>query len=95
MSIIKTILNKLKGSKEKSIKIDTIVELSLKELLLSSGFIQLKWLKDILEICKAIRNWMESQKVSPGNVIYCKIIKLQNIIQEICYEIEKKSEKRE
>jgi len=95
MSIIKTILNKLKGSKEKSIKIDTIVELSLKEPLLSSGFIQLKWLKDILEICKAIRNWMESQKVSPGNAIYCKIIKLQNIIQEICYEIEKKSEKRE
>ena len=95
MSIIKTILNKLKGSKEKSIKIDTIVELSLKEPLLSSGFIQLKWLKDILEICKAIRKWMESQKVSPGNAIYCKIIKLQNIIQEICYEIEKKSEKRE
>jgi len=89
MGIIKTILNKLKGSKEKGIKIDTAVELDLKELLLNSSFIQLKWLKDILEICKAIRKWMESQKVSPGNVIYCKIIELQNIIQEICYEIEK------
>ena len=89
MNIIKAILNKLKGSRENGIKIDTTVELDLKELLLSSGFIQLKYLKDILEICKAIRKWMESQKVSPGNVIYCKIIKLQNIIQEVCYEIEK------
>ena len=89
MSIIKTILNKLKGSKEKGIKIDTTVELDLKELLLNSDFIQLKWLKDILEICKAIRKWMEFQKVSPENVIYCKIIKLQNVIQEICYELEK------
>jgi len=89
MSIIKAILNKLKGSREKGIKIDTTVELDLKELLLNLGFIQLKYLKDILEICKAIRNWMESQKVSSKNAIYCKIIKLQNIIQEICYELEK------
>jgi len=89
MSIIKAILNKLKGSKEKSIKIGTTVELDLKELLFNSGFIQLKYLKDILEICKAIRKWMEFQKVSSENVIYCKIIKLQNIIQEICYELEK------
>ena len=89
MSIIKAILNKLKGSKEKGIKIDTTVELDLKELLLNSGFIQLKYLKDILEICRAIRKWMESQRVSPENVIYCKIIKLQNVIQEICYELEK------
>jgi len=89
MSIIKAILNKLKGSKEKGIKIDTTVELDLKELLLNSGFIQLRWLKDILEICKAIRKWMEFQKVSPENAIYCKIIELQNIIQEICYELEK------
>ena len=89
MSIIKAILNKLKGSKEKDIKIDTVVELDLKEFLLNSSFIQLKYLKDILEICKAIRNWMEFQKVSPENVIYCKMIRLQNIIQEICYELEK------
>ncbi|RKX64076.1 MAG: hypothetical protein DRP34_00170 [Thermodesulfobacteriota bacterium] len=89
MSIIKAILNELKGSREKGIKIDITVELDLKELLLSSGFIQLKYLKDILEICKAIRKWMESQKVSSENAIYCKIIKLQNIIQEICYEVEK------
>jgi len=89
MNIIKAILNKLKGSRENGIKIDTTVELDLKELLLSSGFIQLKYLKDILEICKAIRKWMEFQKVSSENVIYCKIIKLQNIVQEICYELEK------
>jgi len=89
MNIIKTILGKLKGSREKGIKIDTTVELDLKELLLNSGFIQLKYLKDILEICRAIRKWMESQRVSPENVIYCKIIKLQNVIQEICYELEK------
>ncbi|RKX56955.1 MAG: hypothetical protein DRP29_08990 [Thermodesulfobacteriota bacterium] len=89
MNIIKAILNKLKGSKEKDIKIDTVVELDLKEFLLNSSFIQLKYLKDILEICKAIRNWMEFQKVSPENVIYCKMIRLQNIIQEICYELEK------
>ena len=89
MSVIKTILNKLKGSREKGIKIDTAIELDLKELLINLGFIQLKYLKDILEICKVIRKWMESQRVSPENVIYCKIIKLQNIIQEICYEIEK------
>jgi len=94
MSIIKTIFNKLEGSKEKGIKIDTTVELDLKELLPSSGFIQLKYLKDILEICKAIRKWMEFQKVSPENVIYCKIIKLQNIIQEVCYELEKRSKEK-
>ena len=89
MNIIKAILNKLKGLKEKGIKVDTTVELDLKELLLSSGFIRLKYLKDILKICKAIRKWMEFQKVSSENVIYCKIIKLQNVIQEICYELEK------
>ena len=89
MNIIKAILNKLKGLKEKGIKVDTTVELDLKELLLNSDFIQLKYLKDILEICKAIRKWMEFRKVSPENVIYCKIIKLQNVIQEICYELEK------
>jgi len=94
MSIIKAILNKLKGSREKGIKIDTTVELDLKKLLLNLGFIQLKYLKDILEICKAIRKWMEFQKVSSENVIYRKIIKLQNIIQEICYELEKRSKEK-
>ena len=62
MSIIKAILNKLKGSRGKGIKVDTTVELDLKELLLSSGFIRLKYLKDILEICKAIRKWMNFKR---------------------------------
>lgn len=55
----------------------------------------LELLKEMLEVCKEVRKWMSFQGLGLGNILYRRIVKLEENIEKICSKIEKNSKKKE